>query len=49
MGFGDDMLHFNGIGERITAAMYNNDRPTDADKETVLPDRRWAAARRAWR
>ena len=29
-GFGDDMLRFNGLGERITAAMNNNPRPTDA-------------------
>src|SRR5579864_1560827 len=28
MGFGDDMLKFNGLGERITAAMNNNNRPT---------------------
>jgi predicted amidohydrolase YtcJ len=45
MGFGDDMLHFNGIGERITAAMYNNDRPTDADKERFYEIALWAARR----
>ena len=45
MGFGDDMLHFNGIGERITAAMYNNDRPTDADKERFYQIALWAARR----
>ena len=28
IGFGDEMLRFNGLGERITAAMNNNDRPT---------------------
>jgi len=33
MGFGDSMLRFNGIGERITFGMYNNDNPTDKDKE----------------
>ena len=45
MGFGDDMLHFNGIGERITTAMYNNDRPTDADKEQFYQIALWAARR----
>ena len=33
MGFGDDMLRFNGIGERITLAMNNNPAPSDEDKE----------------
>jgi predicted amidohydrolase YtcJ len=45
MGFGDDRLHFNGIGERITVAMNNNDRPTDADKERYYQIVRWAAER----
>ena len=45
MGFGDDMLHFNGIGERITTAMYNNDRPTDADKQQFYEIALWAARR----
>ena len=45
MGFGDDMLHFNGIGERITTAMYNNDRPTDADKDKFYEIALWAARR----
>jgi predicted amidohydrolase YtcJ len=45
MGFGDDMLRFNGIGERITAAMYNNDRPTDTDKERFYEIALWAARR----
>jgi len=42
-GFGDDMLRFNGIGERITNAMNNNDRPTDADKEAYYAIALWAA------
>src|SRR6266700_2640673 len=29
MGFGDDMLRFNGIGERVTWEMNNNNRPND--------------------
>jgi len=45
MRFGDDMLRFNGIGERITTAMYNNDRPTDADKERFYEIALWAAHR----
>jgi len=31
MHFGDDMLRFNGIGERVTTAMYNNPHPADID------------------
>jgi predicted amidohydrolase YtcJ len=45
MGFGDDMLRFNGLGERITAAMNNNDKPTEADKDRYYQIARWAAAR----
>jgi predicted amidohydrolase YtcJ len=45
MRFGDDMLRFNGIGERITAAMYNNDHPTDADKARFHEIALWAARR----
>jgi predicted amidohydrolase YtcJ len=44
-GFGDDMLRFGGIGERITAAMNNNNRPTDAEKEAYYEIVRWAAGR----
>jgi predicted amidohydrolase YtcJ len=43
MGFGDDMLHFNGIGERITAATYNNDAPSEEAKEKFYAIIRWAA------
>jgi hypothetical protein len=45
MGFGDDMLRFNGLGERITAGMYNNDKPTDADKAAFEKIALWAAQR----
>jgi hypothetical protein len=45
MGFGDDMLTFNGIGERVTAAMNNNDNPSDSDKERFYDVVRWAAGR----
>lgn len=43
MGFGDDLLRFNGIGERITGAMYNNNAPDAAAKEKFLEIIRWAA------
>jgi len=46
MGFGDDMLRFNGIGERITGAMYNNDNPDAAAKEKFYEIIRWAAQRK---
>jgi predicted amidohydrolase YtcJ len=42
-GFGDDMLRFNGIGERVTWGMNNNDHPTDDDKEKYYQIVRWAA------
>jgi len=43
MGFGDDWLRFNGIGECVTWGMYNNDAPTEADKEAFYRVARWAA------
>jgi predicted amidohydrolase YtcJ len=43
MGFGDDRLKFNGIGERITLAMNNNPAPSDADKERYYEIVKWAA------
>jgi len=43
MGYGDDMLRFNGIGERITGAMYNNNQPDAAAKDKFLEVLRWAA------
>jgi len=46
MGFGDDLLRFNGIGESVTWAMYNNDNPTEADKAKLAEVARWAAERR---
>lgn len=45
MGYGDDMLKFNGIGERVTFGMYNNEKPTEADKEQFYQAARWAAER----
>jgi predicted amidohydrolase YtcJ len=45
MRFGDDMLRFVGLGERVTIAMNNNDRPTETDKEKYYEILRWAAGR----
>ena len=45
MGFGDDWLRFNGIGECITWGMYNNDTPDEADKDAFYRVARWAADR----
>ncbi|PWT85839.1 MAG: amidohydrolase, partial [Blastocatellia bacterium] len=43
MGFGDDMLRFNGLGERITAAMNNNDSPSESEKDRYYQIAKWAA------
>src|SRR6266446_1692264 len=43
MGFGDDLLRFNGLGERITWALNNNAKPTDDEKEKYYQIVRWAA------
>jgi hypothetical protein len=45
MGFGDEMLKFNGIGERITWAMNNNEKPTPEQKESYYRIIKWAAER----
>jgi predicted amidohydrolase YtcJ len=45
LGFGDDMLKFNGLGERITWGMNNNDTPTSDDKEKLYQIVKWAAQR----
>ncbi|MBI2150964.1 MAG: amidohydrolase family protein, partial [Acidobacteria bacterium] len=45
MGFGDDMLKFNGLGERITLAMNNNERPGESDKNSYYQIAKWAAER----
>ena len=42
-GFGDDMLKFNGIGERVTWGMNNNDHPTEDAREKYYQIVRWAA------
>jgi predicted amidohydrolase YtcJ len=45
MRFGDGLLRFVGLGERLTEAMNNNPRPSDADKEKYFEIARWAAQR----
>lgn len=45
MGFGDDMLRFNGLGERITWAMNNNLHPTAEQTEKYFQILKWAAER----
>jgi predicted amidohydrolase YtcJ len=45
MGVGDGMLRFNGIGERVTWGMYNNDTPTEAQQEDFYRVAKWAAER----
>ena len=46
MGFGDDMLRFNGIGENVAWSMYNNDNPSEADKAQFYEIAKWAAEHR---
>lgn len=45
MGFGDAMLRFNGLGERITWAMNNNNHPIEAEREQYYEIVHWAAER----
>jgi predicted amidohydrolase YtcJ len=45
MGFGDGWLRFNGIGENVTWGMYNNDTPTEAQKDELAKVLRWAVSR----
>jgi predicted amidohydrolase YtcJ len=44
-GFGDDMLRFNGLGERITYRMNNNPKMSEDDQEKFLEILKWAAGR----
>jgi predicted amidohydrolase YtcJ len=41
----DGMLRFNGIGECVTWDMYNNDAPTEAQKDAYFDVALWAAKR----
>jgi len=42
------MLALHAIGERVTWGMYNNDTPTEAQKDDLYRVARWAGER-AWR
>ncbi len=43
MGWGDGLLRFNGLGENVTWGMYNNSRPSVADKQELHKVLEWAA------
>lgn len=43
MASADGMLRFNGIGECVTWDMYNNDNPTEAQKNAYYEVALWAA------
>jgi predicted amidohydrolase YtcJ len=45
MGFGNAFLRFNGLGERITVAMNNNNNPSAETAEKYYQILRWAAGR----
>jgi predicted amidohydrolase YtcJ len=45
MGFGDDMMHFNGIGEQVVWAINNVEKPKPADLERFYQIAKWAAGR----
>jgi predicted amidohydrolase YtcJ len=46
MGFGDEWLRFNGIGENVAWGMYANDNPTEASREQFYEICKWAASQR---
>jgi predicted amidohydrolase YtcJ len=43
---GDPWFRFNGIGENVTWGMYNNETPSEAQKEQLYRVLRWAAGSR---
>ena len=45
MGFGDDMMHFNGIGEQVVWAINNVVNPKPEDLERFYEIAKWAADR----
>lgn len=45
MRAGDAMLRFNGIGERVTWGLFNNDSPSEAQKDAFFQVATWAAQR----
>jgi predicted amidohydrolase YtcJ len=45
MGFGDDMMHFNGIGEQVLWSVNNVEKPPAAELEKLYGIAKWAAGR----
>jgi predicted amidohydrolase YtcJ len=45
MGFGDDMMHFNGIGEQVLWSVNNVEKPPAAELEKLYEIAKWAAGR----
>ena len=45
MSFGDEMMHFNGIGEQIVWAINNVENPNPADLDRFYEIAKWAAGR----
>jgi predicted amidohydrolase YtcJ len=45
MGFGDEWLRFNGIGENVTWGLYGNDDPGEAQKAQLYEVLLWAVSR----
>jgi len=45
MGFGDDMMHFNGIGEQVLVSVNNVTNPPAAELEKLYEIAKWAAGR----
>jgi len=46
MGFGDEWLRFNGIGENVAWGVYNNDNPSEAARQQFTDICKWAASQR---
>ena len=46
MGFGDEWLRFNGIGENVTWGMYNNDKSDRGAEGAACQVLRWAVIAR---
>jgi len=46
MGFGDEWLRFNGIGENVAWGVYNNDNPSEPARQQFYDICKWAASQR---
>jgi predicted amidohydrolase YtcJ len=45
MGFGDGMMHFNGLGEQVLASVNNVENPPPAELDKLYEIAKWAAGR----